>query len=297
MVHVGGGDGGAERDAGDDRGLGPGVVALHVGGRVGLGVAQRLSLGEGVGVRGARLGHPGEDVVGGAVDDAHHAGDALPHQRLAERTDDRDAPGHRRLEEQVDPGALGGLEELGPVLGEQLLVAGDHGLAGLEGGEDQLAGRFHPADELDHEVDVGVVDDAGRVGGEEVGREGDRARLGEVAHRDPGDLEAQARAGLDGGALRADQLHQWSADVAAPQHPHSHRHGTIAQVVVHGAMVGGGPEGPRFGCGSAHGGRCGAGRRTTRGARPPAPGRRRRTRPEGGAPCCSWSPSSARRRR
>ena len=113
VVDVAGGDGGAERDAGDDGGLGAGVVALDVGGGVGLGEAERLRLGERVGVRRARLGHAGEDVVGGAVDDAHHPGDALPHERLAERPDDRDAAGHGRLEQQVDARSLGRLEQLG----------------------------------------------------------------------------------------------------------------------------------------------------------------------------------------
>ena len=167
--------GDAERDAGDDGRLGAGVVALDVGGGVGLGEAERLGLGQRVGVGRARLGHPREDVVGGAVDDAHHAGDALPHQRLAQRPDDRDAAGDRRLEEQVDAGALGRLEQLGAVLGEQLLVAGDDRLARLEGGEDQVAGGLDAADELDDEVDVGVVDDRAGVVGEPVGREGDRA--------------------------------------------------------------------------------------------------------------------------
>ena len=159
VVHVAGHHRRAEGDAGDDGGLGPGVVALDVGGGVALGVAQRLGLGQGLGVGGAGLGHAGEDVVGGAVDDAHHPGDALAHQRLAQRPDDRDAAGHGRLEQQVDPGGLGGLEQLGAVVGQQLLVAGDHRLARLQGGEDQLAGRLDAADDLDHDVDVGVVDD------------------------------------------------------------------------------------------------------------------------------------------
>ena len=42
-VHVGGGDPGVEREPGEDRGLGGGVEALDVGGRVGLGVAERLA--------------------------------------------------------------------------------------------------------------------------------------------------------------------------------------------------------------------------------------------------------------
>ena len=219
--------GDTERDAGDDGGLGPGVVALHVGGGVGLGEAERLGLGQRVGVGGAGLGHLREDVVGGAVDDPHHPGDALARQRLAQRTDDRDATGHRGLEEQVDAAPLGRLEQLGPVLGEQLLVAGDHRLARLQGGEDEVAGGFDAADQLDHEVDPGVVDDRSGVVGEPVRREADGTGLGEVAHGDACHLEVKTGAGGDGGLLGTDQLDEGCTHVAAPQHTHSH--------LVHGA--------------------------------------------------------------
>ena len=64
------------------------------------------------------------------------------------------------------PARVGRRVQLGPVVGEQLLVAGDHRLAALEGGEDQLAGRLDAADHLDHHVDVGVVDHRRRVAGE-----------------------------------------------------------------------------------------------------------------------------------
>ena len=43
----------AERDRGDDRGLGRGVEALDVGGGVGFGEAEALRLGERVGERRA----------------------------------------------------------------------------------------------------------------------------------------------------------------------------------------------------------------------------------------------------
>ena len=72
VVHVAGDDLRAERDRGDDRRLGAGVVALDVGGRVALGEPERLRLGERLAVVGALLGHLREDEVGGAVDDAHH---------------------------------------------------------------------------------------------------------------------------------------------------------------------------------------------------------------------------------
>ena len=41
--------------------------------------------------------------------------------------------GHGRLEEQVDAGLLGDLEQLDADVGEQLLVGGDHRLAGARG--------------------------------------------------------------------------------------------------------------------------------------------------------------------
>ena len=129
VVHVAGHDLGAERDRGDDRRLGAGVVALDVGRRVALGVAQLLGLGERGAVLGALLGHLGEDEVGGAVEDAHHAGDRLAAQALAQRADERDAAGDGRLEQQVDAVGVGGGEQLGADVGEQLLVAGDDGLA------------------------------------------------------------------------------------------------------------------------------------------------------------------------
>ena len=59
--------------AGQDRGLGRGVEALDVGGRVGLGVAQRLGLGQRLGEARAGGVHPVQDEVRGAVDDAEHA--------------------------------------------------------------------------------------------------------------------------------------------------------------------------------------------------------------------------------
>ena len=152
------------------------------------------------------------------------------------------------------PALLGGLEQLGPVRGEQLLVAGDDRLAGLEGGEDELAGRLDAPDELDDEVDLGVVDDRGRVGGEELRRERDRARLVQVAHGDPSDLEAQARAGLDGGGLGPDQLDQGGADVPAAQHAHAHRHRACSGSSLIGAIVGVASAPTRFGS-SPHSGR------------------------------------------
>ena len=49
----------------------------------------------------------------------------------------------------------GGLEELLAVLGEELLVGGDHVLAGAYRAERVLPCRFDPADQLDEQIAVG----------------------------------------------------------------------------------------------------------------------------------------------
>ena len=168
MVDVAGDDLGAERDRGDDRRLRAGVEPLDVGGGVALGVPEPLRLGERGAVVGTVLGHLGEDVVGRAVDDAHHAADRLAAQALAQHTDERDPAGDRGLEQQVDVAVVGRREQLGADVGEQLLVGGHDRLACPQRRDDQLARRLDATDHLDDEVDVGVDDDTVRVAGEDA---------------------------------------------------------------------------------------------------------------------------------
>ena len=130
-----------EGQAGQDRGLGGGVEALDVGGRVGLGVAELLGLLERLGEAGAGGVHLVEDEVGGAVDDAQHAGHLVTGQRLAQRPQDRDRAGDGGLVVEVALGLRRGLEERRPVLGQQRLVGGDDAGAVLQRGEDQRRGR------------------------------------------------------------------------------------------------------------------------------------------------------------
>ena len=66
---------------------------------------------------------------------------------------ERDAAGDGGLEQQVDAGVVGGGEQLGADVGEQLLVGRDDRLAGAQRRGDQLAGRLDAADDLDDEVD------------------------------------------------------------------------------------------------------------------------------------------------
>ncbi len=228
VVHVAGDDLGAEGDRGDDRRLRSGVEALDVGGRVALGEPEALRLGERRGVVGLSptgdgVGHLREDEVGGAVDDAEHAADRFAVQALAERPHDRDATGDGRFEQQVTPGRVGRRVQLGTDVGEQLLVGRDDRLAVRERIEDQLAGRLDAADRFDDEVDVRIGHHRVDVTGEHAVGELDVAGRRQVAHGDPGDLEAQAGAALDGGRLRLDELHECSPHVPASENPDPYR--------------------------------------------------------------------------
>ena len=147
-------DFGAEGRHGQDRRLGPRIESLHIGSRIGFGVAQSLCLAQYVGVVSPVLGHAGEDVVRRAVHDAHHPGDALADERVAQNADERDPAGHGCFEGQVDAVGSGQCEELLADVGDQFLVGGHDGLAGVERGGDQMAGRLDAAHRLDDHVYV-----------------------------------------------------------------------------------------------------------------------------------------------
>ena len=121
-----------EREAREDRGLLRGVVALDVGGRVGLGVAEALRVGEHVLELGALGVHAVEDVVGRAVDDAHDPLHAVAGERVAQRPDDRDRAGRGGLVVDLRADLVGGVEDLGAVGGQQRLVGGHDVGAGVD---------------------------------------------------------------------------------------------------------------------------------------------------------------------
>ena len=194
-VHVGVDDVGPESECGQDGGLGGGVVPLDVRRRVALGQAELLRLAQDVVVAVAMLLHAGEDVVGRPVHDPHHAEDLLARQRLAQRPDDGDGAGHRRLVEQVHAGRGRHFGQLGAGSGQERLVAGDHGLAVAQRGLDQLVGGMEAADQLDHDVDVGAADERGGVGADEARVDRRGTGLVGVGHRDPDQLEPDARTG------------------------------------------------------------------------------------------------------
>ena len=144
-------------------GLASGVDALDIGGGIRLCVALGLSFPQGVGEKGAGADHAGEDIVGGAVEDAVYLFDAVGSQALPQGVQDGDAAAHAGLEKVVDVLLSGQGQKLAAVLRHQLLVGRHHVLAGLQSPLGILIGGFHAADGLHHHTDVLILLDPGKV--------------------------------------------------------------------------------------------------------------------------------------
>ena len=183
--------------AGHDGELVRGVDAFDVEGRVGLRVAAGAAPPSSTSSKlGALVAHLGQDEVAGAVDDAGDPFDAVGGQALAQCLDDRDAARHRGLERHHHAPLLRRREDLVAMPGEQRLVGGDHVLAVLDRLQDQILRDLGAADQLDHDVDVGIAHDRERIGGHLGGAADDALGALQILVRD--DLKRDGAAGAAG---------------------------------------------------------------------------------------------------
>ena len=159
--------------------------------------------------------HAGEDVIAGAVEDAVDARDLIAGEAVAQRLDDRNAAGNRRLEAERRALGLGELGEMKPVLGDQRLVGRDDGLAVAERRLDRGIGHaIRAADQFDKDIDVGRARQ--RHGIAEPGKAGeiDVARLVAALRRDRGDSDMAPRSRRQSGGLTVEKLDERGADGA-----------------------------------------------------------------------------------
>ena len=156
-------DVGSEGERGQDLQLVGRIHSFDVEGRIGLGVAVGLGLLQDDGEVLAGVGHLREDVVAGAVDDAVTGQDAVGDEPFLDRADQRNAAGDRGLEREGHPALPRLRVQLGAVVREQRFVGGHHVLAGGHRAQDEGARRLEPPDQLDHDLDRGVVEHAGGI--------------------------------------------------------------------------------------------------------------------------------------
>ncbi len=216
---------GVERQLRDDRRLRGGVEAVDVRARVGLGVSERGRLLKGLGEACAGLVHPGEDVVGGAVDDAEHPADPVTGEALPQRAQQRDRAGDRRLVVEVHAVRGGGVVQGRAVGGQQRLVRRHHRLSRAQRGEQPAAGRFDAADHLHDDVDVVPGRQRRRVPGENRWIDWDVARDGRAADGHAGQFQRRAHPGGEILGMGVQQPDDVAADHTTPQqrNPHHRR--------------------------------------------------------------------------
>jgi hypothetical protein len=102
-----------------------------------------------------------------------------------------------------------------PTLASSSLLAVTTGLPALSASV--MSERLDAADHLDDDVDGGIGHDALGVAGEAARRDRDVALPGQVAHGDPGNLDAHTGPTLDHVGVLVDEPHQRRADVPAAE--------------------------------------------------------------------------------
>ena len=121
-------------------------------------------------------GHPGEDVVAGAVDDRAQLQHAVRCQIVGERGNQRNPAPHRRLVAELHAAARCELRKLGSMPCQHALVRRDHRSATLERGGDQRPRRLLATDQLDHQIHVIGGRNRRRIRGEAIRRQTARTR-------------------------------------------------------------------------------------------------------------------------
>ena len=115
-----------EGEGGEDGQLVGGVKSGNVFGRIRLGVAKLLSPIQRVASVRAFVGHAGEDEVGGAVDDGVDGVDLVAEQVFRQRADDGNGAADGSFEAETQPLFVGQVQQLRPLLGNEVFVGGDH---------------------------------------------------------------------------------------------------------------------------------------------------------------------------
>ena len=188
----------AERERGQDRELVRGVAAADVERRIGLGVAGVLRLAQRDLELQAVLRHLRQDVVARAVDDAAQ-------RRRCDRTTSASRstritgmpPATAASKYRSAPRPSASSISAWPRSAISALFAVTTDLPADERALQVAAGGLDPAHHLDHDVDLGVLEQRVGVAADQRHRHERPARLVRVAHDDALDLDAAAEARLD----------------------------------------------------------------------------------------------------
>ncbi len=194
-----------------------GVAAGDVERRVCFGKPRLLRGFERVGERCAFVGHTGQDVVAGPVDDAPHRTNVIGGERLSNDADHGDGASDRGLEIQIAAIGRGKVEQSRAALGQERLVRGDDVLLRLQRRAHQTFCNIDATDELDDDIDVVAFGELERVveqGNGRIERANDAEPDG-VLVRHCGKADGRARSRANDVRVLEQDLHEALTDHAA----------------------------------------------------------------------------------
>ena len=129
-----------------------GVEAVDVGSWIGLGVAQALRVGEDDVHRFAGCGHPTQDVVARAIENARHARERVAGKPFSHAVDERHTTANCGLETDPNAGARRGSQQFGTMSRQQHLVGGDYRSTALNRLADPVVGGVYTSNDFDNDI-------------------------------------------------------------------------------------------------------------------------------------------------
>ncbi len=153
-----------EPDGSQDAQLVLRVHAFHVRRWIRLRQAQPLGVLQNIGVFGALRRHPGQDVVGRAVHDAHNLLNVVGNQRALNRVDNRNRPAHAGFVVKPRAGLPGHGPKLVEVQAQRHLVRRHDALAVLQRPQHHASRRLLPAQEFADDLNLRVFKDVVLIG-------------------------------------------------------------------------------------------------------------------------------------
>jgi len=135
------------------------VDTRHIKRGIGLGITGTFGLLQHLVEPLPLAGHPAENVIRGAIDDAVDGLNIVRGQSFHQRTNDRNPTAHAGLEPEVDPLAGSRGKNLFTMHGQQGFVGRDYMFATLDGIQNHTLGEIIAADQLDDDIHPWIRED------------------------------------------------------------------------------------------------------------------------------------------
>ena len=207
------------------------VETVDVGGGIRLGIAQTLGVRQDLVKRQALAFDAREHVVRRAVHDTGDGKNLVAGKRMLKRLDDGDATGHCSLAAQLNARLVGHAGKLAHAMRKHRLVGADHMLACRKRSLENLTGGMVAADELHHDVNLGVGHSLAPVRRKDALRKSQLLGMARAASAGPLQAQVDPIRGKIVVMMALEQPHETAADSAESDNRNVHHAHVNASLV------------------------------------------------------------------